>query len=142
VSRAHIADLVHRYADAVVRRDEAQWAATWAATATWELAPGWRVEGRDEIVDLWNRAMDGFAAVVQTVSNGTAELDEEAGTGTGRWYVSEHWKRTDGTGGILLAYYDDEYVRTDGEWSFAARALTAQYNGPADLSGDFLNAWG
>ncbi len=139
MSREHIADLVHRYADAVVRRDEAQWSATWAPDATWELAPGLRVEGRDSIVELWNRAMDGFTAVVQTVANGTAELDEETGSGVGRWYVSEHWKRTDGTGGILLAYYDDHYARLDDRWLFAGRTLVAQYNGAADLSGDFLS---
>ena len=138
MSREQIADLVHRYADAVVHRDAATWTATWTPTATWELAPGRRVEGRDDIVGLWNRAMDGFAAVVQTVSNGAAELDEAAGSGTGRWYVTEHWKRADGTGGILLAYYDDRYTRADGTWVFSKRSLVVLYQGAADLSGDFL----
>ena len=89
MKRAPIEDLVHRYADAVVHRDEERWAATWAEDAVWELGRGNRVEGREAIAALWNSAMDGFAAVVQNVVNGTYELDDEAGTGTGRWYVIE-----------------------------------------------------
>jgi hypothetical protein len=142
MSRAPIEDLVHRYADAVVHRDEAKWGSTWATDAVWELGKGRRVEGRDAIVGLWNSAMDGFAAVVQNVVNGTYELDEAAGTGSGRWYIIEHWQRADNSRGMLLAYYDDLYVRTDDGWSFASRELVIQYGGPPDLSAPFQNAWG
>lgn len=142
MNRAAIEDLVHRYADAVVRRDEAQWASTWAQDAVWELGQGRRVEGRDNIVALWNAAMNGFAAVIQNVVNGTASLDDDAATGSGRWYIIEHWQRADDSRGILLAYYDDSYVRVDDHWLFAGRELTIQYRGPADLSAPFLNARG
>lgn len=140
MSRDAIQDLVHRYADAVVRRDAAQWTATWADDAVWELGKGRRVEGRDNIVALWTGAMSGFAAVVQNVVNGTATLDLAAGTGSGRWYIIEHWQRGDDSRGILLAYYDDTYVRVDDGWLFASRELVVQYGGPPDLSGPFLNA--
>ncbi len=135
-----IEELVHLYSDAVVRRDPAQWAATWAPDAVWEIGKNRRVEGRDNIVELWTSAMDRFAAVVQNVVNGMATLDLKAGTGTGRWYIIEHWQRADDSRGILLAYYDDLYVRLEGKWSFASRELTQQYSGPADLSGVFQNA--
>lgn len=141
MSRDAIEDLVHRYADAVVHRDEAQWAATWAPDAAWELGRGHRVEGREAIVGFWNSAMDGFAAVVQNVLNGTYELDETAGTGSGRWYVIEHWRSADDSSGMLLAHYDDRYVRTDDGWCFASRELVVQYGGPPDLSAPFQNAW-
>ena len=140
--RSDIEDLVHFYADAVVRRDGEQWAATWDEDAVWELGKGRRVEGREAIFALWNSAMDGFNAVVQNVVNGTADLDESAGTGTGRWYIFEHWRRANDDSGILLAYYDDTYVRRDDRWLFASRQLAIQYSGPPDLSGSFLNAWG
>jgi hypothetical protein len=142
MNRTAIEDLVHRYADAVVRRDEGQWAATWAIDAVWELGQGRRMEGRDSIVALWNSAMDRYAAVIQNVVNGTAELDDSTGSGSGRWYIIEHWQRTDGARGILLANYDDTYVRVDGAWLFASRQLTIHYTGPADLSAPFLNARG
>jgi hypothetical protein len=85
--------------------------------------------------------MDGFKAVVQNVVNGTVDLDDDAGTGSGRWYIMEHWNRADDSRGILLAYYDDTYVRVDGRWMFASRELVVQYGGPPDLSGPFQNAW-
>ncbi len=141
MSRDAIADLVHRYADAVVRRDPEQWSTTWATDAVWDLGKGRRVDGREAILALWNSAMDGFKAVVQNVVNGTAEIDEAAGTGTGRWYIIEHWNRADDSRGILLAYYDDTYKRVDGQWYFASRELIIQYGGPQDLSADFQNAW-
>ncbi len=141
MNRAPIEDLVHRYADAIVHRDEEQWGATWAPDAVWELGAGHRVEGRQAIVALWNSAMDGFAAVVQNVLNGTYETDEGAGSGSGRWYVVERWALTDGSRGILLAHYDDAYVRIGDGWCFAGRELVVQYSGPPDLSAPFLNAW-
>ena len=141
MSRFAITDLTHRYADAVVRRDPTQWAATWAPDAVWELGKGRRVEGRDAILELWNSAMDGFKAVVQNVVNSTAELDDDAGTGVGRCYILEHWNRADDSRGILLAYYHDRYTRVDGEWLFASRELVIQYGGAPDLSGPFHNAW-
>lgn len=140
MSNDTIEHLVHLYSDAVVRRDAAQWGATWAPDAVWDLGKGRRVEGRDSIVALWTTAMEGFAAVVQNVVNGTATLDLAAGTGVGRWYIIEHWQRADDTRGILLAYYDDVYARVDSSWLFASRQLVVQYSGPADLSGTFLNA--
>ena len=102
---------MHGYADAVVHRDPEQWISTWARDAVWELGKGRRVEGADAILGLWNSAMDGFKAVVQNVVNRTVDLDDGAGTGTGRWYIIEHWHRADDSRGILLAYYDDTYVR-------------------------------
>lgn len=141
MSRNSIDDLVHAYADAVVRRDPDQWISTWADDAVWELGKGRRVEGTEAILALWSSAMDGFRAVVQNVVNRTADLDEEAGTGSGRCYIIEHWCRADDSRGILLAYYDDGYVRGDAGWQFASRELVVQYSGAPDLSGNFLNAW-
>ena len=142
MSRDAIEDLVHTYADAVGRRDPDQWSSTWAADAVWELGKGRRVEGRDAILGLWNSAMDGFKAVIQHVMNGTADIDEAAGTGTGRWYIHEYWCRAGDSRGVTLAYYDDTYRRVDGTWCFASRELVIQYAGAPDLSGTFLNAWG
>lgn len=140
--RDPIADLVHRYADAVVHHDGEQWGATWAPDAHWDLGQGRRMEGRDAIVAFWQQAMGGFDAVIQTVLNGTYDLDETAGTGTGRWYVQEAFQPTGGQPGLLLAHYDDHYRLVDGQWLFASRELVAHYGGPVDLSAPFLNAWG
>ena len=81
--RDPIAELVHLYADAVVHHNGDQWGACWAPDAHWELGKGRRVEGRDAILELWHGAMGTFAAVVQTVLNGTYELDDDADLAAG-----------------------------------------------------------
>jgi hypothetical protein len=131
--------LIHRYADAVVHRDGAQWASCWAQDATWDLGRGRLVEGRDDIVALWYSAMAGFAAVVQLVHNGEVWAGDDADHATGRWYIDERFRRADGTNGVLLAHYDDAYVRLDGTWRFSRRFLQPHHMGPPELSADFLN---
>jgi ketosteroid isomerase-like protein len=131
--------LIHRYADAVVHRDGAQWASCWAEDAVWDLGRGRLVEGKAAILELWYSAMTGMAAVVQTVQNGDVTTGGTADTATGRWYISERFRRTDGVAGILLAHYDDVYVRIDGTWLFSRRFLQPHYMGPPDLSADFFN---
>jgi len=138
MSRDPIQDLVHRYADAVVRYDGKQWGATWAADAEWTLAPDRQLKGRDAIIEFWHKAMQGFDAVIQTCLNGTYELDESSGTGSGRWHIQESYRRKNGGPGILLAHYDDKYVREDDEWKFADRQLVRHYHGAPDLSDEFL----
>ena len=135
--------LVHRYADAVVNRDQQQWASTWSADAVWDLGHGRRVEGREAIVELWGRAMGGMYAVVQTADNGDAWRRPD-GVVAGRWYVTETYQRAGKDGepldaGILRAHYDDTYVSTDDGWLFASRELVIHYSGPPDLSAPFLN---
>jgi ketosteroid isomerase-like protein len=132
--------LVHRYADAVVHRDADAWASCWAEQSSWDLGRGREVEGKEQITALWRQAMGGMAAVVQMVHNGVIDATGVPDQATGRWYIDERYRRADGTDGILLAHYDDEYVRrADGEWRFARRALVPHYSGPPDLSADFQN---
>jgi len=135
-----IASLVHRYADAVVHRDASQWGECWAEDAHWALAPGRGVDGRQAIVELWLSAMGAYGSVVQTVQNGTAwYLHGAVDHAAGRWYINERFARVDGDRGILLAHYDDTYVRRADGWQFASRALTIHYRGPADLSAEFAS---
>jgi len=133
--RAQIQDLVHRYSDAVTRKDREQWSSTWAADSHWDLGKGRTTSGRDEIVDFWQSSVDGLDIVVQLVHNGTVEIDGD--TARGRWYVSEHLRRSNGALGMLLAWYDDTYARVDGEWRFTSRLLGRLYHGAPDLTGDW-----
>lgn len=96
------------------------------------------MDGVGAIVEYWVQAMDAFDTVVQLAHNGEVIVDGERATG--RWYISEHMQRSDGTKGLLLAYYDDTYTVVEGHWRFANRAITILYRGPADLSAEFANA--
>lgn len=133
--RDDIADLVHRYSDAVCRKDRVQWSATWADDARWDLGKGRVTIGKADVVEFWQRAVDELTQVVQVVHNGTVDI--EGDTASGRWYLSEHVNRANGVLGIMLAWYDDEYVRIDGRWLFRRRSLEALYHGPPDLTGQF-----
>ena len=130
-----ISDLVHRYSDAVVRKDKDQWSATWADDSHWELGKDRVMDGKAAIVDYWVGAVDAFDAIVQVAHNGQATVDGDRGRG--RWYISEHTQRRDGSRGLLLAYYDDTYSQVEGQWLFASRAITVLYRGGGDLGGTF-----
>jgi hypothetical protein len=136
--------LVHRYVDAVIHRDGVLWGSTWAADATWDLGRNRLVEGREAIVNLWYTAMGSMHAVVQVVHSGDVRYGDAAhpdatDRASGRWYINEWFRRADGTNGMLLAHYDDDYVQVDGEWLFSRRFLQSHYSGPPDLSADFTN---
>lgn len=131
-----IRSLIARYSDAVARRDEKSWAATWAGDCEWHIL-GRPVEGRDAIVSLWSQMMGGFPFVLQLPTFGVVDFpDGGAGAGpdaTGRWYVTEYGQ---GAGGSLLTLgvYHDRYLREDDAWRFARRRFDVLYMGPPDLS--------
>lgn len=133
--------LIHRYCDAVVHRDADLWANCWADEARWDLGRGRLVEGKEAIVSLWRSAMAGMVAVVQMAHNGDAwHTDEDLDRASGKWYIDERMHRTSGETGILLAHYDDDYVRdASNGWQFSRRFLQPHYQGAADLSAPFLN---
>ena len=139
-AREGIAELVHKYADAVVHRNGEQWGSCWAEDARWILSADRDVVGREAIVALWNKAMGTFSAVVQNVYGGAVEVAEDGLSATARWYIGEHFLRANGSPGMLLAYYNDTYAYVSGAWLFTSRQLFPQYQGAPDLSAPFLNA--
>jgi uncharacterized protein (TIGR02246 family) len=133
-----IRQLVERYADAVNRRDEADWAACWAGDAEWDLS-GRKVQGRESIVGLWRGAMSNFPWVVQLVLQGAVERATGERT-SGRWYLVELMSTNDGKRQMGLGVYRDSYVKVDGAWRFARRRYDLMYSGPPDLTG-MMNAF-
>lgn len=129
--------LVERYADAVCRRDAADWGATWAPDATWDLGPGREVTGREQIVELWTKLMAGFPTAIQIIHSGVV-TSIEGDRATARWYLSEFILQADDARRMGVGVYHDEYRKADGAWMFARRRYNLLYNGPADLSGQFI----
>ncbi len=130
-----IRDLVARYIDAVNRYHAEDWAATWAEDATWDLM-GTVVEGREAIVELWKGAMGGFEFALMMLNSGTLSVDGD--TASGRWYLTEHLKMGDGSSNMTLGVYDDEYSRATGSWLFSRRTYNVIYQGPPDLTGNYI----
>ena len=108
-------ELVARYADAVCRRDAAAWGATWAADGEWQIM-GQTVQGRDEIVALWERLMGGIPQVIQIPHEGLIEI--EGDRASLRWYVTEQGKLADGSALVMSGVYLDECVKEDEVWLF------------------------
>lgn len=127
-----IRNLVARYADAVNRRDEAQWASTWAEKGVWHLF-GRDVAGREALVATWRGAMGFFSFVVQLIHSGTVELAGDRASA--RWYLSELGHSSGGDKLLTVGVYHDELIRVDGSWLFSRRRFDALYQGPPDLSG-------
>lgn len=135
-TRSAIGELAHRYSDAVTRRDDVQWSSCWAEDAVWTLRSDRIAVGRDAIFEMWCRAMARMDGVVQIVLNG-AVCGESLTAARGRWYLCEYFRPVAGEAGMLLAHYDDTYLRADDRWLFASRTLVPHYQGPPDLSGAF-----
>jgi hypothetical protein len=121
-----IGRLVARYADAVGRADPAQWADTWAvAGARWHLRTR-TVDGREEIVALWEQLVPSYASIVQLVTSGWIEEDPDGAHG--RWLILEIFRRWGADGDTMqVTSYTDRYVRESGRWAFAERRLEVQY---------------
>lgn len=134
--RADISDLVHRYSDAVTRRDVDQWASCWSRDGRWELRADRVASDPEGRLAILRHAFGVIEGVVQMVSNGSVVVSAPAAA-TGRWYIVEHLRRATGETGLLLGHYDDTYVCEDGHWLFMARTLVPHYQGPPDLTGVF-----
>ena len=115
--------LIDRYCLGVIHRDAEVWGSTWTDDATWFLGPGREVQGKEAIVQLWTTAMGAFNRVIQTPLHCSFDIDETAGTGSGRNVIRERFERSDGTMGNLWATYIDTYRRIDDLWLFSSRSL-------------------
>lgn len=119
---AALRHLVARASDAVIRADADAFAATWCPDGHWQLAST-SAEGSDAIRDAFVAAARPMQWMVQIPAVCVFEVDETAGTGTGRVTVEERFQRKRGGAGSTLATYHDEYRRVGGRWLFASRSL-------------------
>jgi SnoaL-like domain len=123
--------VVADYADAVCRRDEHAWAATWAADCRWELTGGRAAVGREATVTLWRDAIAAYPWVSQVVTGCLVEVDDEsASTASAGTYILELNRLLDGSGALHLGHYADKFAKIDGRWLFTERVLHMLYRGP------------
>jgi ketosteroid isomerase-like protein len=117
--RLAIRELVESYNDAVMRFDAEAWGANWAEDGTWSLPGGNAVDGRENIVNVWNQAMSNFSFVGFFASAGPILVDGDSARGT--WYQQEFLHQKDGVRRNITGLYEDEYVRSGGRWLFRKR---------------------
>ncbi len=126
--------LMARYVDAVNRRDGEAWATTWAVDASWNLL-GMEVEGRSNILSLWQQVLQGFEFAIMMPSSATFEV--RGNEATGHWYLHEYTRDNEGKASTILSHYLDNYRKIDGQWFYQSRHYSLIYHGDPDLSGTY-----
>lgn len=126
--------LMDRYIDAVHRVDSDAWIATWAQDSTWNLL-GNPVQGKDNILALWQQMMGTFEFALMLPSSCVFDIDGDQASG--HWYLQEFSRDLEGNTSNMVSRYVDNYIKQDDEWLFKSRDYAFIYNGPADLSGTY-----
>ena len=133
VEELALRDLVARYADAVSRQDSAAVADTFAVDGVWSVGGYGEPRGHAEIAAFLDGLLDNWEVIVHALLSGRVHLDptnhERA---TGRWYISEFGRRSDGTEVFFAGVYHDEYARVGGLWRFARRRYDSMFRRVGD----------
>lgn len=118
-----IRDLARRYARCVWQSDIL--ATVDLFTEDGEMHTGERppIVGREDLLRVYGEMVEGYM-LNPFVHSHIVELDGDEATGT--CYLDLRLIR-DGQSLIGSGYYDDRYVRIDGEWKFKSRHLTMKY---------------
>jgi uncharacterized protein (TIGR02246 family) len=117
--RLSIRELIEAYSDAVFRRDEAAWAATWTDDGVWNLM-GTEVMGKANLVAAWRHAMTEFTFTAFFSVPGEIRVVNRD-SGTARVYASEYLVQADGRIRHVIGQYHDALLKTRGRWLFRRR---------------------
>jgi uncharacterized protein (TIGR02246 family) len=117
--RLKIRELMGAYADAAMSKDLEAHLACWADDCVW-LSLGQEFRGKAALRAQWPKTWADIRKMGFYNEIGAIEIDGDRATA--RCFVREVVFMADGGVRKLVARYDDELVRTDGEWLFARRA--------------------
>ena len=115
--------LVERYCDAARRADLAALAACWAPEGRW-TGPGLNCEGIHAITSRFGEMRARVASADPQVVSGSATIGADGVHAAGSWEIREHIVGHDGSERDTIGRYDDEYIRTSGNWRFRSRNFT------------------
>lgn len=79
--------------------------------------PDATLTGREEIKSFGHQLEEMYEFTMHTAQMPTFDIDGDKATAT--WYMAVFYSATDGSAGIALGRYEDEYQRVDDEWKFA-----------------------
>jgi hypothetical protein len=125
--------LVLRHADIVARRRPQDLTDIFTPDARWFIPGfGWG-EGIEAIVKMLERALSGYAHLVQTVHGSLIALDGDRAKA--RSYITEFGCDYERRNVTMTGVYEDTMVRDDGHWRFSERHFTFLYRGRVEPAG-------
>lgn len=132
--RVEIEALRGEFADAVMMRDRARLASLFTVDGVLRM-PAIPAEavGRDQIREQGERLQSVWEFFVQTTHAGYLRLDGDIASG--RAYLHELARTTDGREGLNYGIYHDTYRRTADGWKFSERVYEVRYLDPSPLTG-------
>jgi ketosteroid isomerase-like protein len=121
--RLEIRELIEAFSAAAMRIDGERFAATWAAEGAWKLpSMSEPVRGRDEITAAFLEVM-GYLEFMSMLCVPT-DLVVAGDSARGKAHCQELIVTKTGEQRLVVAWYDDEYVKRDGRWWFLSRTYT------------------
>ena len=138
--RVQIEALRGEFTDAVMMRDYDRGASLFTPDGVVRI-PHINAElaGREQLRAGGERLQGLWEYFVQTTHPGTIQLDGD--TASGRAYISELMRFSDGTSELNYAIYHDRYRRTSDGWKFTERIYEVRYLDHSPLAGS-APKWG
>ena len=132
--RVEIEALRGEFTDAAMMRDRARLASLFTPDGALRM-PNVPVElvGREQIRAGGERLQALWEIFVQTTHPGTIKVDGD--TATGRAYLQELVRTSNGQEGMNFAIYHDRYQRTADGWKFTERVYEVRYADTTPLAG-------
>lgn len=131
--RVEIEALRAEFTDAVMMRDPARIAALFTDDGVLRM-PDVPLESIGPAIARDSERLQGaWDFFVQSSHSGAVELDGDSASG--RTYVHELARLTDGREGVNYGVYHDRYRRTENGWRFAERTYEVRYFDPSALGG-------
>jgi hypothetical protein len=124
--------LKQEYARTLDRYDTGEaFAALFTPDGVLDIGPMGRYEGRDAIAGFFNGVRDTLSFFLHYTMAHAVDVDLEANTARGTWYMWEPATRND-EAYLVAITYDDEFRKVGGRWLFTLSRSTYHFMCPYD----------
>ena len=126
----NIQQLYARYSDAIMRNDAETFGSCWSDDAYWLLL-GNEYRGKEAIVEAYSNSVGGTDFIMHLAISPLISINGDKAKV--RSQIQEILHFSGGGGMIILANYNDELQKVDGQWLFADRRISVRYSGPFSM---------
>ena len=126
----NIHQLYARYSDAIMRNDPESFGSCWSENGYWLLL-GNEYRGREAIVEAYCNSVGGTDFIMHLAMSPLISINEDKAEV--RSQVQEILHFSGGGAMLILANYNDELHKVEGQWLFADRRISVRYSGPFSM---------